>query len=214
MPHDETVADRPDQAAAATTKDRHRRKSISTWPTQTEFFPTAPRAEDVHLVDIATALSMKVRYTGHVAQMYTVAQHSVFVADILERMGADCHLQLLGLMHDATEAYLPDVSSTLKSEIFVRVGADILPFREAEDVVWRAVADRFDFPSELPEIVHVADAEAYRHERKAVAPWPPWCERVECALVHPELEEWLPDVALNAFFYNYYRLLAECKEYR
>ena len=192
-----------DQANPATAKDHHQRKSITTQPTQTEFFPLDPRAEDVHLLDIARAIAMKVRYTGHVTQFYSVAQHSVFVADILDRLGEDPEVQLLGLMHDTTEAYLPDVASTIKGHI---VG-----FHALEAGVWAAIAERFDLAPVLPKIVKAADAEAYRFERVAVAPRPPWMTPIPCELDHEPLEEWLPREAEDLWLLEYHDLLKECK---
>lgn len=60
---------------------------------------------------IATALSNINRYTGHVGQ-YSVAQHCVLVSQQLPR-----DLKLSGLLHDATEAYIGDVSAPLKRHI-------------------------------------------------------------------------------------------------
>jgi hypothetical protein len=58
---------------------------------------------------IAFALAHINRFTGH-AGAYSVAQHSVLVAQQLPP-----ELKLAGLLHDATEAYLTDLSSPLKA---------------------------------------------------------------------------------------------------
>lgn len=74
-----------------------------------------PRPEAVSIYDISNALSKLCRYTGHVSQFYSVAQHSVLVSVILEDSGADMETVRAGLLHDAAEAYVGDVSSPLKS---------------------------------------------------------------------------------------------------
>ena len=72
-----------------------------------KFEPLNPRAEALCLVDIAHALSMKARFTGHCLEFYSVAQHSIAVSNY-------CENPHLGLMHDAAEAYLPDIARPLK----------------------------------------------------------------------------------------------------
>jgi 5'-deoxynucleotidase YfbR-like HD superfamily hydrolase len=67
-----------------------------------------PKQEQIHIVDIAYALSNKARFSGH-TQFYSVAEHSVAVAKRLPK-----RLQLAGLLHDAAEAYLGDIPSPLK----------------------------------------------------------------------------------------------------
>lgn len=75
-----------------------------------QFRPLVPRAQDVTLLDIAHALSNVCRYGGHVREFYSVAQHSVHVARIVQ----EPELQLHALMHDAAEAYCGDVIRPLK----------------------------------------------------------------------------------------------------
>lgn len=58
---------------------------------------------------IASALSHINRFNGHVGA-YSVAQHCTLVALELPR-----ELRLPGLLHDASEAYLGDVTSPLKA---------------------------------------------------------------------------------------------------
>lgn len=62
--------------------------------------------------DIAHSLSLVTRYNGHCHIMYSVAEHSLMVSNLMEGLGLGDPLE--GLLHDATEAYLSDVPAPLK----------------------------------------------------------------------------------------------------
>lgn len=83
-----------------------------------------PDQRDVDIGDIAHSLAIQNRYNGHTRCPYSVAQHSVLVSQIVEqRMGMypppepPANEPLLGLMHDAHEAYIGDVVSPVKGMI-------------------------------------------------------------------------------------------------
>jgi 5'-deoxynucleotidase YfbR-like HD superfamily hydrolase len=115
---------------------------------------TSPSIEDINIEDIAQGLSNLCRFTGQCV-FYTVAEHSIKVAQLVgcvERKSA-----LAGLMHDATEAYLGDVSSPLKG---------MLPdYKIIEDRMWKIIATKFNLPLEIPEIVHHVDKYLFYIER-------------------------------------------------
>lgn len=73
-----------------------------------------PRAEDILTTDLAHALSLVCRYNGHCAHHYSVGQHSLLVAYIIEKEGGTPEEQLAGLLHDGTEAYISDLTRPLK----------------------------------------------------------------------------------------------------
>lgn len=109
--------------------------------------------------EIATALSNICRYTGHVECFYSVAEHSVLVSRLVP-----CKLALAGLLHDASEAFVGDVSSPLKK---------LLPeYQKIEDSVQEAIAKQFRLPYPFPKEIHEADKRMYWNERQTVAPGP------------------------------------------
>lgn len=118
-----------------------------------KFYPLSPRAEDIDIVDIAHALSQKCRFTGHCSEFWSVANHSITVAD--ECTGKNA---LIALMHDAAEAYMPDVASPIKSLL-----PDVM---EMERVLWKCIAERFDLPLEMPIEVKNVDLLVLESERR------------------------------------------------
>jgi len=84
-------------------------------------FPTNPTASDICIEDIAHSLSMLCRFNGHCKEFYSVAQHSVFVSNLA--MGCTevaedqlVYVSKLGLLHDASEAYLGDIPTPIKTD--------------------------------------------------------------------------------------------------
>ncbi len=73
-----------------------------------------PRPEDVHIEDIAYALSRTPRFTGHSDPSWTVGQHLLYCSRLVARNYGSHALQLAALVHDFPEAYLGDVSAPLK----------------------------------------------------------------------------------------------------
>lgn len=108
------------------------------------FWPLDPRPDEIVIEDIAHALSMLCRFGGHTTRFYSVAEHSIHVAALLPPT-----LRLWGLLHDAAEAYVIDLPRPLKR---------CLPgYREIEDRVMAAVAERFALPMPMPAEVKAAD---------------------------------------------------------
>lgn len=96
--------------------------------------PLSAAPDDICLLDIAAGLAHTCRFGGHCKRFYSVGHHSLHVSR--ELPGDDPRLQLLGLFHDAGEAYLGDVPRPLKAE-FERL-------ERAEERVLDAVWDAFE----------------------------------------------------------------------
>lgn len=81
------------------------------------FDPLAPEPELIDIADIAHALSMLCRANGHFDSFYSVGQHSINCALEAKARGYSRKVQLACLLHDASEAYLSDVTRPVKEEL-------------------------------------------------------------------------------------------------
>ena len=81
------------------------------------FAPLAPHREDILVVDIAHALSLMTRANGHFPEFYSVAQHCLDCAAEARAEGLTEREQLACLLHDASEAYLSDITRPVKASL-------------------------------------------------------------------------------------------------
>lgn len=107
--------------------------------------------EEMNILDVAKALSQNCRFNGHTPFHYSVAQHSLYVDDLLIKMfpDVDTKIRRTALMHDCAETWLPDVHSDVKHEL-----QDYLKLlREIED----KAADCFELIWPEPSKVKLVD---------------------------------------------------------
>lgn len=166
-----------------------------------------PRASEVCINDIAHSLSRQCRFTGHTAKHLSVAEHSLIVSKILPQDNQ--YLRLIGLLHDATEAYLGDVSSPLKQ---------LLPdYKAIEAPVWDAIAERFLLPRKLSREIKEADFIALLTEASVLLPGADIKEWAALGKYGPVVEEYgnlpthlvkgyEPEVAETLFLREYEKL--------
>lgn len=77
-----------------------------------------PRVETITLADISHHLAQINRYTGACRRPFSVAEHSLLVLEVLQRVFTlDVHGLMAGLMHDAHEAYTQDLSTPAKGQV-------------------------------------------------------------------------------------------------
>jgi 5'-deoxynucleotidase YfbR-like HD superfamily hydrolase len=169
------------------------------------FYPMYPCAEDIDIVDIAQALSLICRFTGHVQKFYSVAQHSVLVSRYLTETGRS-DLALWGLLHDASEAYLSDISRPVKHSRMMD------GYRQAEANLQRVIMRRFGLPEAEPPEVKQADVAVMGAEaRDLMGPltrpeeWE-WCTSQAWSMV---IEPIAPSTARESFLKEFKRLFKQ-----
>ncbi len=115
-------------------------------------YPLDPTPDTICIEDIAHALSLQCRFTGHCQYLYSVGQHSLLVSLLVNQMeGTTAIDELWGLLHDASEAYLIDVARPVKhTEAFWL-------YRMAEKQLMEVICGKFGLVGEMPECVHKAD---------------------------------------------------------
>jgi hypothetical protein len=158
------------------------------------FFPLDPRVEDVDLMDITHALSQQCRFSGHTRAFYSVAQHSVLVSRLLRKWGYSLEVQLWGLVHDASEAYLIDLPSPLKRD------PRFAFYLDAESEVMEVICQALDLPVEQPLAVKDADSVLLSTEvRDLMTPTSGNWAQLTHAPMEALIEPWSSDVARKVF---------------
>lgn len=160
------------------------------------FNPIKPYPNSIVIQDIAHALSMQCRFSGHVKRFYSVAQHSVGVSYLCNKEDA-----LWGLLHDASEAYLVDIPSPLK-----RTG-NFEAYRDLEKNMQAAICTRFELSQQEPPSVKDADRMLLAMEaRDLMSPLhPDWSYTDDPAPF--KIEPLGPQEAKNLFMKRFFELM-------
>lgn len=154
----------------------------------------APEESTYSIDDIATALSREHRFANQTRRdlnPYSVAQHSVLVSRLCRPENA-----LVGLLHDATEAFIKDLPTQLKRYLNRNsCGA----YRQLEEAWAEDIGRRFGVDlASLPKDVKAADLIALELERHDIlehgSMWASWGS-VERPTLLPRIR---PETAMHA----------------
>lgn len=179
-----TVDDQPDRGNFLTTFMDHR------------FYPFDPRPEEMCIEDIAHSLAFKCRFNGFTPKFYSVAEHSVILSNIVSEP-----VRRAALMHDGSEAYIPDIPRPLKVMM-----QEIIAL---EQPILDVVFEKFGLEPGLPEEVHEMDT--IMPAMEAVRMWDPaptWCQYYgELPII--KLYNWSPEEAEYRFLRRFHELFPE-----
>jgi hypothetical protein len=125
--------------------------------------------DDIDIKDIAHSLACSNRFIGHTAQPISIAQHSMFVAMLVraalpEDLSISRGYILQALLHDASEAFLGDITKWLK------LTDCMAGYRQAEFEAQGTIYLAFDVP--LVDSKELYDADQFMVRFEAMRSWP------------------------------------------
>lgn len=155
-----------------------------------------PDPAEICIEDIAAGLSKVCRFNGQITRHYSVAEHSIHVAELVPN-----RYKRIALLHDASEAYLCDVPTPLK-----RLLGDTYMDIERRVTAAIAIALNVEGLNDLPLAVKNADKVMTVTERDAFTLVPhDWGPDYEEALRYPNFTRMYnnPRRAYDAFLQRY-----------
>jgi len=114
--------------------------------------PLNPDPDSINLVDIAHALGNLCRWNGHTMKFYSVAEHCIFVQNMVQTRQD----KIAAMMHDASEAYIADVTRPVKHRL--------KNYLDIEFDLMMVISRKFKFQYPLSQVVKDADDYACRWE--------------------------------------------------
>lgn len=122
-----------------------------------------PQISDIDILDIAEGLSKQCRYNGQMGTFYSVAQHSVYV---MRQMPIE--LRPYGLLHDAHEAYMGDITQPVKRAFRELGGIRTLNKieRNLDEAIYKSMGLDFPIPNDIKDLIHAADRRLLATEKR------------------------------------------------
>lgn len=159
-----------------------------------------PDPAQITIEDIANNLSKLCRFNGQLKGFFSVAQHSLHVAELVPN-----ELKLQALLHDASEAYICDIPTPFKRMLGVA-------YTDVEHRLQVAIGQALGCDlSELHTLVKQADRIMVVSERDMLQSVPmKWSEEYENVVRYPNFDPHIDapqDYVANMFIqsYGYYK---------
>jgi uncharacterized protein len=168
-----------------------------------------PQPEQIDIESIAHAEAMICRFTGHVKYFYSVGQHSWLGSYLVPDENA-----LEFLLHDASEAFIGDMSRPLKH--LTAAGG---PYREVEKNIMAVIRAKFGLPSTQSDIIHKIDNQMLYAEKNQLMSSLEWtkasregCECPDMTAAAVTIHEMSPREIETKFLERYHQLTESKKE--
>lgn len=155
-----------------------------------------PSPDEIDIEDIAYALAHTTRWGGHCSPPITVAQHCVLVSRLLRNRYMSPMVQMQGLLHDAAEAYIPDIPSPFKPFF-----PDVV---KIDAMIEQAICQKFGVTFPFDPMVKTMDIESYRWEYRDLMRPEGMCE--EPSSFRPTLRVWPAEEAETEYLATYWVL--------
>jgi len=146
------------------------------------------KPKDILFEDICHNLCRLPRFTCNTSRLYTVAEHSLLVMQILDDAQAPLDVMFQGLCHDFPEYLTGDISAPVKS--------CVPEIREFEAKLWGAITKTFGIREEMDPQVKHADWVALFIEATALCPTAKLKEWENFDLYKEEVFAWIDKYGL------------------
>lgn len=132
------------------------KRFIRTW-SGIFFSPLDPLPQNIASVDIAHALSMLCRANGHFRSFYSVGQHCLACEAEAAAAGLPRETRLACLLHDASEAYISDITRPVK----LGLPEYRVIEKRLQDTIYRRFGVDPENEAEMREVSRIDDAMLY-----------------------------------------------------
>ncbi len=180
--------------------------SITTY-SKLRFDPIEPDPEFIKIEDIAHSLSLLCRANGHFKRFFSVAQHSLNCCREAKARGYSEKIQLACLLHDASEAYLSDITRPVKHHLpeYLRIEERL------QNAIWNRFILQPLTEEDLHQVFEIDDAQLYHEflffmEEKVF-------DKQPSLLAQPDFESRPFDETEKEFLTAFLRLTRQEKEY-
>ena len=166
------------------------------------FTPLDPDINQIYIEDIAHSLSLLCRANGHIDYFFSIAQHSVNCANEAKARGYSAVTQLACLIHDASEAYISDITRPVKYYL--------TEYKEIEKRLQDVIYFRFlgvSLPEDEFELMNQIDNEMLVNEFKVLMPNRMKCGEVPKLHSSPSFEYRVQTEVETEFLKVYYGIM-------
>lgn len=165
--------------------------------TNKKFYFLDPEPNQIFIEDIAQALSMNCRFSGHVSKFYSVAEHCCIIADLVHMKGGSTQEILSALLHDASEAYICDIPRPIKPYLD--------NYFDMELKIEKVIQEKYNITAKTDLINYLDHNICGEEARQLFLHVPDWVEDFD-RLHDVVVKGWTPEKAKEEFIWRFNEL--------